>query len=412
MIKNLLKNGILYSLSILFCYSFTMGQSRDLWTQVAENKIDISGKRLINPDKYITVSLDLAGLKSALSNVQFRNNTINPTVISLPHPDGEKYDYQVFLNTTMSAGLAAKFPEIRSYDAVAMDKSGRTVKLDITPQGFHAMILSPAESTIFIDPYSFGGNDFENYQVYYRKDFKSNKAFTCDVETTTSLDFGDFDITPKAFGTCELRTYRVAISATGEYTTFHGGTKLLAQAAQVTTMNRVNGIYERELAITMVFVPNNDLLVFVNKNTDPFTNGNPGAMISQNQNTVNSLIGNSNYDIGHVFGTNSGGLAGLGVVCRAGEKARGVTGSGSPIADPFDIDYVSHEMGHQFSGNHTFNNSCSGNRNNGTAVEPGSGSTILAYAGICAPNVANNSDDHFHGITLQEMGSFITGRFR
>lgn len=409
MIKNYRIKMVLLLLSIVFSFSFSMAQSSNFWTNVNESNIKVTGSRLINPDKYLTVKLDINGLKSKLAAAQYKGNTSTPIIIGLPHPDGKNYEYQVFLNKTMSAGLAAQFPEIRSYDALAMDQSGRTVKLDITPQGFHAMILSANESTIYIDPYTFGGGDVENYQVYYRKDFKSNKVFACDVETTTSLDFGNEEIAPKAFGSCELRTYRVAISATGEYTVFQGGTVALAQAAQVTTMNRVNGIYERDIAITMEIIPNNNLLIYTSPASDPFTNGNPSSMITQNQNTVNSIIGSTNYDIGHVFGTNSGGLAGLGVVCNSSQKARGVTGSGAPVGDPFDIDYVAHEMGHQFRGNHTFNNSCSGNRNNATAVEPGSGSTIMAYAGICAPNVANNSDDHFHGKTLQEIGSFITG---
>lgn len=408
MYKNLQIKLVLFLTSIFFSLSFSMAQSSHFWTPVVENSIENLGNRLINPSKYLTLKLDVASLKSRLSNAQLKSNGGVSVLINLPHPDGKIYEYQVYLNTTMSAGLAAQFPEIRTYDAIAMDQSGRTVKLDVTPQGFHAMILSPNESTIYIDPYSFGGGDIENYQVYYKKDFKTNKVFNCEVETVTSLGFENSEITPKAFGSCELRTYRLALSATAEYTTFHGGTVAQAQAAQVTTMNRVNGIYERDIAITMVIVPNNQLLIFTNAGTDPFTNGNPNSMISQNQTITNSTIGSANYDIGHVFGTNSGGLAGLGVVCKS-NKAGGVTGSGAPIGDPFDIDYVAHEMGHQFAGNHTFNNSCGGNRNGSTAVEPGSGSTIMAYAGICAPNVANNSDDHFHGITLQEMGSFITG---
>jgi hypothetical protein len=199
----------------------------------------------------------------------------------------------------MHPGLQANFPEIRSYDAIATNQSGNTVKLDVTPQGFHAMILSPSESTIFIDPYSFGGGDISNYIVYFKKDFKTDKIFDCSfVSEENSINVGQEEFTPKAFGTCELRTYRLALSATGEYTTFHGGTVALAQAAQVTTMNRVNGVYETDMAITMVIIPNNDLLIYTNSASDPFTNGTPGSMITQNQTAVNAAIGTGLTTIG------------------------------------------------------------------------------------------------------------------
>lgn len=402
--------AIVFALS---CISLTNAQVKSTpsyWTKTGEPIVPAMGYRIIQPNVYLNFQLNLEEIKSKIQNAGLKSNPSSPVIlIDLPHPDGKFYEYQVFLNTTMHPGLQAKFPEIRSYDAIATNQSGNVVKLDVTPQGFHAMILSPTESTIFIDPYSFGGGDIENYIVYYKKDFKTDKVFNCSfVSEENSTDVGQEDITPKAFGTCELRTYRLALSASAEYTTFQGGTVALAQAAQVTTMNRVNGVYERDMAITMVIIPNNDLLIYTNSATDPFTNGTPNSMITQNQTAVNNAIGSSNYDIGHVFGTNSGGLAGLGVVCGS-QKARGVTGSGAPIGDAFDIDYVAHEMGHQFSGNHSFNNSCNGNRNNNTAVEPGSGTTIMAYAGICAPNVQSNSDDHFHGRSLQEIGAFITG---
>ena len=397
----------------LSCFTWTNAQMKatpSYWGKINEPTVPAMATRIIQPNVYLNFQLNVDKLKDKLQNAKLKTDS-NPTeiLIALPHPDGQFYEYQVFLNTTMHPRLQATFPEIRSYDAIATNQSGNTVKLDITPQGFHAMILSPTESTIFIDPYSFGGGDISNYIVYYKKDFKTDKIFDCSfVSEEGSIDVGQEDFTPKAFGTCELRTYRLALSATGEYTTFQGGTVALAQAAQVTTMNRVNGVYERDMAITMVIIPNNDLLIYTNSASDPFTNGTPNSMITQNQTAVNNAIGSSNYDIGHVFGTNSGGLAGLGVVCGT-QKARGVTGSGAPVGDAFDIDYVAHEMGHQFSGNHSFNNSCSGNRNNNTAVEPGSGTTIMGYAGICAPDIQSNSDDHFHGRNLQEIGAFITG---
>ena len=209
----------------------------------------------------------------------------------------------------------------------------------------------------------------------------------------------------KLAGDCQLRQLRLALACTGEYANFHGGTVTSVLAAMNTSMNRVNGVYEREASITMVLVPNNDELIFLNAGSDPYTNESGGAMLGQNQQTVDAIIGSNNYDIGHVFSTGGGGIASLQSPC-GGSKARGVTGLPSPVGDPFDIDYVCHEMGHQYGGNHTQYNNC--NRANVAAMEPGSASTIMGYAGICAPNIQNNSDDYFHSISLLEIANFIT----
>ena len=285
----------------------------------------------------------------------------------------------------MEPELRAKFPEIKTYSGAQVDDHSRYIRLDITPQGFHAMVLTAGEGTVYIDPYSFG-KDIEHYICYFKKDFRpvSGKSMVCGV-LGNPINTDDFRPDPTLrFGTCELRSYRLALSATGEYTAFHGGTVALAQAAQVTTMNRVNGVFMRDFAVQMNIIGNNNLIIYTNAATDPFSNGNTGAMINENQTNTDNVIGSANYDIGHIFGTNSGGLAGLGVICSNGNKARGVTGSGAPIGDPFDIDYVAHEIGHQFGANHTQNNNC--NRNNATAMEPGSASTIMGYAGICSCN--------------------------
>ncbi|MFM8490238.1 MAG: reprolysin-like metallopeptidase, partial [Bacteroidota bacterium] len=210
-------------------------------------------------------------------------------------------------------------------------------------------------------------------------------------------------------GDTRLRRYRLALSCTGEYASFHGGNKPAVLAAMNTTMNRVNGVYETDFGATMQIIANNDLLIYLDAGSDPFTNNNGGTMLGQNQTTCDNVVGNASYDIGHVFSTGGGGVAYLGVVCNNQNKARGVTGSGSPVGDPFDIDYVAHEMGHQFGGSHTFNGtqgSCSGNA--AARVEPGSGTTIMAYAGICgAQNVASNSEDFFHAYNITEMGNYI-----
>lgn len=381
------------------------------WKTITQSEIPVSGIRYIKPTRFTTMQLDVELLRQQLSGAKrITDPSYIPVFVKIPRADGTFGIYQVHENETMSEGLAAQFPEIRSYDGIPLDNSGEVVKFDLTPQGFHAMTLIPGKPALFIDPYSFGGGDIEHYIVYSKADFTTDKIFSCSMEQALLTEIEEVDPV-KSFGNCTKRTYRLALSATGEYTVFQGGTVALAQAAQVTTMNRVNGVYMRDLAVTLTIIANNNLLIYTNGGSDPYSNGNASAMLGENQTNVTSVIGGSNYDIGHVFGTNSGGVAYLGSVCSSTNKARGVTGSGAPVGDPFDIDYVAHEMGHQFSGNHTFRGSagsCSGNVNNATAMEPGSGSSIMAYAGICSPqNVQGNSDDHFHGVNMSEIHAFL-----
>jgi subtilisin-like proprotein convertase family protein len=364
---------------------------------------------IIRAKKALYLSIDINVLQESLVKSPQRG-TSNPETkvfMMIPNPNGGESRFEVYSNTTMHLDLQQKYEGIRTYDVVMEGDPGVWGKIDFTTYGFHAMIMTPENGTWFIDPV-FLKNDVD-HMAYFKKDFLTDKNMEC--EFTGDPAYSDIPVSnsKQSFGNCELKTYRLALSATGEYTIFHGGSVADAAAAQVTTMNRVNGIYERDMAVTMTIVANNDDLIFTNPATDPFSNGNASAMLGENQETCDDLIGSANYDIGHVFGTNSGGVAYLGVVCNNSFKGRGVTGSSAPIGDPFDIDYVAHEMGHQFACNHSFNNSCNGNRNNSTAMEPGSGSTIMAYAGICPPNVQSNSDDHFHGINLEEMGNFTLG---
>lgn len=371
-------------------------------TEVSKSALASIGTFQINATHAKYFQIDVNSLSSKLVGIMHREDPNVGFIANLqfPHPDGSMHNYRAKENGTMEKALAVQFPEIKTFDAGGAE-NGAVVKWDITPKGLHAMIMIPGESTVFIDPVIDGNREY--YIVYRKKDFVTSKSFDCSF-TSEDNDFKNAyeGGTVKMFGSCQLRTYRLAVSATGEYTTFHGGTVALALAAQVTSVNRVSGVFEKDMAITLVLIANNSSIIYTNSATDPFTNGTPGTMINENQTNTDAVIGSANYDMGHVFGTNSGGLAGLGVVCTNTQKARGVTGSSAPIGDPFDIDYVVHEMGHQFGANHTQNNNC--NRNPATAVEPGSASTIMGYAGICAPNVQNNSDDHFSGRSLEEIG--------
>ncbi|GAB5538887.1 MAG: hypothetical protein Salg2KO_09900 [Salibacteraceae bacterium] len=323
--------------------------------------------------------------------------------IKLPMPNGELVDLSLEYAPIMAHGLAERYPEIKSFKVFGED--GLYGRIGYTTHGFHGMVFTP-NGTVYMDKIQEGV-----YHSYYRKEYmdsrsglKSKRCGVSDekVETPSETELSAANRSSRSGE--QLRTYELALACTGEYAQFHGGTVVGALGAMVTTMNRVNGVYERDLAITMELIDDTDDLIFLDGNTDPYSNGSESTMLDENQNTVQSVIGNGNYDIGHVFGTGGGGIASLGSVCSNQNKARGVTSSNAPTGDPFDIDYVAHEMGHQFGGNHTQNNSC--NRVSSAAYEPGSASTILGYAGICAPNLQNNSDDYFHTHSLDEIFDF------
>lgn len=407
-------NRYFLSLVILIGFFFSLDAKADTyWNDIPKSNIQSSGERLIIPEKYRTVTLNTAEIKNILSNAPLEKN-VRPAnsnaIVTLPMPDGRNLRFRFVESPVMEDALSAQFPEIKTYMGQGIDDPYTSVRFDLTPLGFHAMIFT-IDDIVFIDPYA--KNDNFNYISYYRSEFKNpiNKDKGCQV--IDELDHKNLTITHNDFmAEGQLRTYRTVIACTGEYAAFFGGTAALAQAAIVVSLNRVNGVYEKEVSVRMILVANNISVVYTNSTTDPYTNNNGSTMLGQNQTTVDNIIGTANYDIGHVFSTGGGGVAGLGVVCLAGQKARGVTGSGSPVGDPYDIDYVAHEMGHQFGGNHTFNSvtsSCNGNRSGNAAYEPGSGSTIMAYAGICgSTNLQSNSDAYFHSKSLDEIITYTT----
>ncbi|MFN0215707.1 MAG: reprolysin-like metallopeptidase [Saprospiraceae bacterium] len=390
--------------------------AQSMWSDMPESSIPATGERRIQPSKYRSVRLDISVLQPVLAAAPQRFSTSaesgNWPLLSLPLPGGGMGRFQLEETPVFHPDLQAKYPQIRSYTGRGIDDPTAVLKCDLTPWGFHGMVRSALDGTYFIDPAVHGNTEF--YVVYFKKDYlrtPDDALWTCsspEPEGTKELNQGHILNTEPVSeqGDTKLRRYRLALACTGEYATFHGGTKPLVLAAMNTSMNRVNGVYETDFAVTMQIIANNDLLIYLNAGSDPYTNSDGGAMLNQNQITCNNVIGVTNYDIGHVFSTGGGGVAGLNVVCGT-SKANGVTGGGSPVGDPFDIDYVAHEIGHQFGGSHTYGN-CGGNVNNPAAVEPGSGTTIMAYAGICgAQNVAANSEDIFHGYNIAQMGNFI-----
>ncbi|MFN0012120.1 MAG: reprolysin-like metallopeptidase [Phycisphaerales bacterium] len=330
--------------------------------------------------------------------------------VPIPMPDGTMSEFDVVESPIMEPGLQAALPSTRTYKGWGVDDPTAVMRLMISPEGCSVMVRSAA-GAVFIDPYVKG--DGIHHVSYRLSDFGPAINWVCD----TKGEPREIPVDPEA-GTAlnrsgpTRRNYRLAVAATGEYTSVYGS----AAAAQnniVSVINRINLVYETEVAVRFTLVANNLSLIFTSSGTDPYTNNVNSEMLDQNQTTVDSIIGSANYDIGHVFGTAGGGVAQLGSVCGSGSKARGVSSSAGTINNPYTLYVVAHEIGHQFNAPHSFNGiggSCGGNRSGSGAIEPGSGSTIMSYAGNCgADNIASSSDLFFHSGSFDRILLFLPG---
>ena len=399
----------------LFTVLFSLGllAQNNFFTDAGENRtFPTSGTRVLFPDQYRGFTLDVQNMRTFLwslpSEKDLDNNRSSTPIINLPMPDGNMARFKVWETNVMAPELSAKFPEMRSFTGQGIDDPYATLKLDFNPYtGFHAQILSDAKGRVYIDPYA--RYDLTRYISYYARDFTPDVKFICDVVDSELQQERSYQIEAQCLGTT-MRTYRLALACTGEYSIVVAAPNPpsvgASLAAMNIAMNRVNGVYETEVSLRMNLISNNDLLVFLDPNTDPYTNNNGSTMLGQNQATVDAIIGTANYDIGHVFSTGGGGVANLNAPCNPSLKARGVTGLPNPVGDAFYIDYVAHEMGHQWGANHAM--AGCGASPASTKFEVGSGTTIMCYAGICGvENIQPNSDPYFHGISFDEISNFI-----
>ena len=322
--------------------------------------------------------------------------------LTLPLPDGKEVTFNLQAYDLLPSDLAARYPGILAFKGYDESNPVETGRFDLGPQGFHAM-FSHQGRMVFVDPLRNG----EGYAIYYQQDAHSRLEEEADKVIGSQA---------KALARQVLvdgnqrKRYVIAISAAGEYTQYHGGTVEAGLGAIATLLNRVNEVYQRDVAAEFQLASGNDTIIFTDTATDPFNNddGDIDANVTVQQNAqtqAGTKLGA--FDIGHVVNTGGGGLAGLGVLCTA-EKSAGMTGSPNPVGDAFFIDYVAHEIGHQFGADHTFNGttgSCGGgNREASQAWEPGSGSSIMAYAGICGEeNLQANSLPYFHSKSIEQM---------
>ena len=363
-----------------------------------------------NLPKSQVFSLNMNAFKQALIQAPKRENVsrVSSVILSFPNSEGKMERYRIVEASNMSPELEARFPEIKSYAGQGIDDSSAVIRFSVSPLGFQSMRLSANQSATFIEAYT---NDLSQYVVYKRADkVATPDDFECLVTDSMSKNIDGDASTLRNADDGILRRYRLAVSATGEYTAYHGGTKALALAAINATMTRVNGVFENDFNATMVLVGNTDSVIYTSTSSDPYGNNTSGYN-SQLQSTLTSVIGEANYDIGHLFANlqNNGNAGCIGCVCTNNQKGSGWTSHTVPTGDNFDIDYVAHEMGHQFGGNHTFTFSNEGGT--GAQMEPGSGSTIMGYAGITgSTDVQPHSDPYFHARTIEQITNYIKSR--
>lgn len=373
---------------------------------------DKSTARLSFPKEFKLFDLKIASLKDDLF-ATVANAKKHSTVITLPNADGKLEDFEVFEASNFEPDLQARFPEIRAFSGRGVSDRSAVLKLSYSPQGIQSMVFRAGREDEFIEAYSKDHTVYAVYKAQRQTGKLPWKCTTPDEKLATGLNakLNNGGIAARSGG--DLKTLRLAQSVTAEYSNYFGATSAsqvsLVLAAINATLTRCNGVYEKDLALHLNLVAASTNVIYYNASTDPYSpasTGAGGAWNSQLQSTLTSVIGEANYDIGHLFGASGGGgNAGcIGCVCTNGSKGSGFTSpaDGIPQGDNFDVDYVVHEVGHQLGANHTFSMS---NEGTGVNMEPGSGITIMGYAGITSQDLAPHSIAYYHAASIAQIQS-------
>lgn len=402
-------NKQLLFLLLIFCCVKVHAQNDDLWQRSSGSVLN---KNINSSDSdKLYYKLNSGFLKAKLSSATNKSSKNSTSEITIPNSEGVLERFSVWEFSNFDPELQAKYPEIRAYEGRGIDDKSAKIHFSVSPIGTQTMVIRANKPAEFIEQ---NPDDKSEYIL-----FTSNKTASSKLLCKTDNVITDNNISGKtakeASNNKVFKTMRLALSCTGEYTSYFGGTKVGALAGMNATLTRVNGVLNKDLALHLVLIANNDAVIYTDASSDPYSNagvGVDGAWNQEVQSTLTNVIGEGNYDIGHLFGASGGGGNAncIGCVCVNSEKGSAYTSpsDGKPEGDTFDIDFVVHEIGHQLGANHTF--SYDAGERTSVNVEPGSGSTIMGYAGITDYNVQNNSDDYFAYVSILQIQNNLAGK--
>lgn len=400
----------------------------------AQGRLAATSRAIPNARLY---RLNEAGLRTALAGTARQDERGSAAVtIAIPLPNGTVERFTLRETQVMSPALAAANPTFKTYEGEGTTHRQYIIRMSLSSLGLEALIWGVDNDAVYVAR-TKTASGATLYQSYYARDARKVGAVSqpgadhhCGTLTTTDkpalpgLKVGSKGLRVGAANARQIstgtttRVFRIAIATTGEWTRNAGkyadspndlaAVRTNALAVVVSAVNRVNGIYERELASRFMLVNPDvngpDNIIFDDPGTDPYDNTDKGTQLVINQTTIDDKVKTANYDVGHLFGTGGGGVALSPSLCASGVKARGYSARGTQTGDPFVVDYFAHELGHQFGMDHTYNVSdedgaCT-TRAAEEAYEVASGSTIMSYVGIC--NAGRN---------LQEYNDFALPSF-